>query len=95
MPTRLGFNLVFQSCVFLVKQKCSIIHVTIYHSVSDSTLLGSMCQETDSKTFESSASSLLVYFHSDDSVNRKGYKARYSSVDKRNKPIGGKFISIV
>lgn len=70
-------------------ENCTFDYVQILDGETrNSSLLAQLCQHSDVKSFESSSNALLVHFHSDDSLNKKGYRARYSSVDTRSSPIG-------
>ncbi|GFX24232.1 tolloid-like protein 2 [Trichonephila clavipes] len=68
---------------------CTFDYVQIYDGATrESTLLGQICSRQDRSSYESTSNSLLLHFHSDESVNKKGYRAHYSAIDKRSLVIG-------
>ncbi|GIY57926.1 hypothetical protein CEXT_500561 [Caerostris extrusa] len=68
---------------------CTFDYVQIYDGATrDSKLLGQICSRQDASSYETTANTLLLHFHSDESVNKKGYRARYSAIDKRSLVIG-------
>ncbi|XP_035220366.1 complement C1s-A subcomponent-like isoform X2 [Stegodyphus dumicola] len=70
-------------------ENCTFDYVKIFDGATrDSPVLGSVCSHLSETKFESSNNFLLIHFHSDESVNKRGYRAHYSSIDKRSSPIG-------
>ncbi|XP_055949985.1 mannan-binding lectin serine protease 1-like isoform X1 [Argiope bruennichi] len=63
---------------------CTFDYVQIYDGATrESRLLAQVCSRQDISHYESTANNLLIHFHSDESVNRKGYRAQYSAIGKR------------
>ncbi|XP_046561856.1 mannan-binding lectin serine protease 1-like [Haliotis rubra] len=66
----------------LEKEPCEYDYLTVYdgHS-SASNVLGSYCGRRAPRYIVSSTNALLLYFHSDDYVNEKGFSLNYTFVD--------------
>ncbi|GFS82775.1 prothrombin [Nephila pilipes] len=68
---------------------CTFDYVQIYNGATrESSLLGQICSRQDTSSYESTSNSILLHFHSDESVNKKGYRAHYSAIDKRSLATG-------
>ncbi|XP_054711220.1 uncharacterized protein LOC129220814 [Uloborus diversus] len=80
-------NLFFDFLDLEFGENCTFDYVQVFDGrTQNSSLLGQSCRGPVS--FRSSSNSVLLHFHSDESVNKKGYRARYSAVDRDSFPIG-------
>ncbi|KAG8197227.1 hypothetical protein JTE90_011381 [Oedothorax gibbosus] len=84
---RIALN--FESLDLEYGENCTFDYVQVYDGATrESTLLGQICRKQDVTSFESKGNSLLLHFHSDDFLNKKGYTARYSTIDNHSSVIG-------
>ncbi|XP_076334873.1 mannan-binding lectin serine protease 1-like isoform X1 [Tachypleus tridentatus] len=70
----------FEKISLEVDEDCSYDFIEIFDgSVKDAPLLGRFCKKEDEKTLRSTNNTLLIYFHSDDLLNHRGFQAHYST----------------
>ncbi|XP_042898361.1 mannan-binding lectin serine protease 1 isoform X2 [Parasteatoda tepidariorum] len=75
----------FDSLELEYGENCTYDYVQIYDGATrNSPLMGQICRRQGDMIFESSSNTMLLHFHSDESVNRKGYRAHYSAIDTRS-----------
>ncbi|XP_075714976.1 bone morphogenetic protein 1 [Rhinoderma darwinii] len=75
-----GVELVFQSFELEEEQDCGYDYIEIYDGPSEnSPRMGRYCGSGPPEEVYSSGDSLTIRFHSDDSINKKGFHIRYTS----------------
>nr|CAB3264299.1 Tolloid protein [Phallusia mammillata] len=80
-----GVELVFPAFEVEDESDCSYDFVEVYDGNSDSAVrFGRFCGQRAPSTLLSSSDSLLIRFHSDDTINKKGFRASYRSTRLRD-----------
>ncbi|KAG8574151.1 hypothetical protein GDO81_009072 [Engystomops pustulosus] len=75
-----GVELVFQSFELEEEQDCGYDYIEIYDGPNEnSPRMGRYCGSGPPEEVYSSGDSLTIRFHSDDSINKKGFHIRYTS----------------
>ncbi|XP_069800553.1 bone morphogenetic protein 1 [Dendropsophus ebraccatus] len=75
-----GVELVFQSFELEEEQDCGYDYIEIYDGPTEnSPRMGRYCGSGPPEEVYSSGDSLTIRFHSDDSINKKGFHIRYTS----------------
>ncbi|CAJ0944017.1 unnamed protein product [Ranitomeya imitator] len=75
-----GVELVFQSFELEEEQDCGYDYIEIYDGPTEtSPRMGRYCGSGPPEEIYSSGDSLTIRFHSDDSINKKGFHIRYTS----------------
>ncbi|XP_044134960.1 bone morphogenetic protein 1 [Bufo gargarizans] len=75
-----GVELVFQSFELEEEQDCGYDYIEIYDGPNEnSPRMGRYCGSGPPEEVYSSGDSLTIKFHSDDSINKKGFHIRYTS----------------
>ncbi|CAK8687745.1 unnamed protein product [Clavelina lepadiformis] len=75
-----GVHLTFEGFEIEFESDCSYDFVEVYDGDADTAVtFGRFCGNEAPDPILSSGNSLLLRFHSDDTINKKGFRARYSS----------------